>query len=240
MKKLAALIIILNIPFNLYFFFTNTSNCVLVKYLGMEQIANNIFVSHDLSSERKLQILRTVSSSKDITEKFWGSIVSDPVIIICNTDNEFSSFGEYQSEALTRVYPFGTYIVISPGNLNENILSHELTHSELYQRTGFVNNYKIPEWFHEGLAVLSSENVIDPEAIKYKYDKVTLNGKLNIPLNDFSFNEKYFGYKDKCNIYYTKAEMEVLNWYIKNDGRKGLIEFVDKLNSHSNFYEAFK
>ena len=207
--------------------------------MGMKQIGENVYSSKNLTPEKADNILNTVKESKNIAKNFWGEFGSDPTIIICNTEKEFNAFGEYKSDALTRVYPFGTYIVISPGNINENIISHELTHAELYARTGFINNYKIPEWFHEGLAVLSTEKNINSDSIKAKYDLATINGRLQISLDDFSFNEKYFGYKDKYDIYYVSSEMKVANWYLRNNRSEGLKNFIYKMNSGEGFTGSF-
>jgi len=208
--------------------------------MGMNQIGENIYSSNNLTPEKADNILNTIRESKNIAKSFWGEFESDPTIIICNSEKEFNAFGEYKSDALTRVYPFGTYIVISSGNINENIISHELTHAELYTCTGFINNYKIPEWFHEGLAVLSTEKDINSDSIKTKYDLATINGRLKISLDNFSFNEKYYGYKDKYDIYYVSSEMKVANWYIRNNRSEGLKTFITKMNRGESFYEAFK
>lgn len=212
----------------------------MVKYMGMRSIGNNIYISKTLSKDKEDEIINTVRASKNIAANFWGELRSDPTIIICSTESEFNAFGEYKSDALTRVYPFGTYIVISPKNIDENIIAHEITHAELYERTGFINNYKIPEWFHEGLAVLSTEKDINADTIRSKYDHATLNGKLKISLNDFSFSEKYYGFKDKYDIYYASSELEVANWYRKNNGRKALDSFINKMNAGCDFSKAFE
>ncbi len=208
--------------------------------MGMKNPAGNIYTSPTLNEQATNDILRKISDSKKISAKFWGSLNSDPVFIICSTEKEFNAFGEYKSEALTRVNPIGSYIVISPEGINENIIAHEITHAELYSRTGFVNNYKIPEWFHEGLAVLSTENEINEEIINSKYNAATLNGKINISLDDFSFNEKYYGFKDKYDIYYITSEMKVMNWLIKYGKSSALKKFEADMNSGKSFEDSFK
>lgn len=56
----------------------------------------------------------------------------------------------------------GYYVVIGPDGFNEDVIAHELLHSEL--RTRLKNKDKVPEWFDEGLAT-----VVDHRYIRNEY-----------------------------------------------------------------------
>ncbi len=75
----------------------------------------------------------------------------------------------YQIPALTYI-KFGSYIVISNEGVDLDIIAHEISHAEFYERIGFYNwSFKIPRWFDEGLAMQNdNRNYYSEDTLKLK------------------------------------------------------------------------
>lgn len=65
---------------------------------------------------------------------------------------------------------WGHYIVIGPDGFNEDVLVHELLHSEL--RTRLKNKDKVPVWFDEGLATVVDHRYIRNENYEIAHSEV--------------------------------------------------------------------
>jgi hypothetical protein len=138
------------------------------------------------------------------------------------------------------------HIALSPKALTKELISHELSHSELYNRVGgFFNWRKIPSWFDEGIAVLvghdfrhderawqkiESENIPYPsiDELISTYQWVTAVHKYQKNLN-----------KDDIVVVYSFAGHKVGQWY-KKVGEKGLNELILKIKEGEKFENVYE
>jgi hypothetical protein len=123
----------------------------MIDFSSLEKIRHNIYVSEGTSNSEKDSLLKLIDKSNQRVKELWGSVESDPVFIICTMFDDYTDYGMYKVDGLTCMYPFGTFVIISPEGINENIISHEICHAELYARIGFSEDDEIPLWFHEGV-----------------------------------------------------------------------------------------
>lgn len=215
-------------------------NCLTINFSSFQEIQHNVYVSESTSNNEKNSILELLDKSKQRVQDLWGSIESDPVFIICTTFEDYKDYGMYKVDGLACMYPFGTYIIISPDGINENILSHEICHAELHARIGLSEDDEIPLWFHEGLASLvshHSQNSYD-EFMKI-WNKRSKNGRVKIDLHDISSYDGFYGSPAIMDLPYWRAALEVSRW-LEISGKEGLLELVSLINKGQDFNSAYQ
>jgi hypothetical protein len=238
--QIAACAIVLN--------FRNAANCVFIRASNFRHIDDKVYVSEDTTPEEEQLLLTRITSARARVTLLWGSAEALPVIIYCHSDFYYKKFGsKYGGGASHWVTPFGGYIALGPGNLDINSISHELCHSELFKRVGFMANLlEIPAWFNEGLATFLSYEISGGIESKY-YQKFTEHytrsinlGKPEIKLEEITERDAFNRLTEKHgNIGYYKSGMETARWF-QAVGREGLLELVERVRSGESFMDAYK
>jgi hypothetical protein len=97
-------------------------------------------------------------------------------VYVCNSQDSFNAYMAAPKGSTARGVKVGNSIFLSPecfsswrGDTHAEVLAHELSHLQLYQRIGHLRYlWNLPTWFVEGLAVTVSggggEGVTAPEA----------------------------------------------------------------------------
>ena len=215
-------------------------NCLMIDFSSLEKIRHNVYVSEGTSNSEKDSLLKLLNKSNQRVKNLWGSVESDPVFIICSTFDDYIDYGMYKVDGLACMYPFGTYIIISPDGINENIISHEICHAELYSRIGFSDDDEIPLWFHEGLASLVSHYQPNSyDGFKQVWNKRSKNGRVKIDLNDISSYDGFYGSPAIMDLPYWRAALEVSRWY-EITGKEGLLELVSLIKNGQDFKSSYK
>ena len=140
----------------------------------------------------------------------------------------------------------GGKVLLSPRALNSAMISHEWSHTELYQRVGGFWGWRgIPNWFDEGVAVLVSEDPRHGEAI---WSTINKEGIVPPTLEDLSSHRKWIQavnkYRDaeinpnNLAVVYTTAGHEVREWY-RTAGQDGLLEVVQQVKAASEFEDVY-
>lgn len=85
-------------------------------------------------------------------------------VYVCNSQDSFNTYMAAPSGSTARGVKVGNSVFLSPecfdswrGDTHAEVLAHELSHLQLYQRIGHVRYlWGVPVWFAEGLAVTVS------------------------------------------------------------------------------------
>jgi hypothetical protein len=206
----------------------------------MEEVRDNVYLSPGLSLEEKQHYMRVIDEAHLKTKEFWNENISRPVLILCANEDDFEKFGDYNSEGISRLYTYGSYIIINPEGLTADVISHELCHAELFERVGYKNDVKIPAWFHEGLAMVASGEF---KKLYSNYSKVFAKNYAGDDLKDdlekYESNTGFYSRSRRMELYYMKAGLEVSRWLERN-GKEGLFSFISAINSGSSFEEAYR
>jgi len=239
MKKLfkrTFLVFLVLIPiasFAHFIFFPEQTRSILVDYSNFKKDGRLYFNPSTLQNE-----VDTVKSFIEFASlrvsNFWGQKTCNPKFIYCETDEDFKKFGgPYSVPALSHI-KFCSYIVISNQGVDLDIISHELSHSEFYNRIGFYNwMFKIPRWFDEGLAMQNDyRNFYSEDTLKQR-----TNNFKNLPDVKKLKTGKQFdeGDLNKVMLNYMAAKHEVKIWYTKEK----LDKLIEDINSGKTFEEAF-
>lgn len=214
-------------------------NCMMVEISYMDKLDHNIYVSPDLSPEQKEFVLELVNTAKERNHSFWFDVTSDPVFIFCQNWDDYHKFGMYRTEAMTRMNYSGEYIIISPDGMNADDVSHEMCHAELFQRTGYQNDKKIPLWFHEGLSMMVCEEY--PQTYSgylAEWENLTKTDPSIIPLHRISSDDDFYASPNRSNLAYWRSGMEVSRW-LEKYGKEGLFNLIERLNNGENFHGIY-
>jgi hypothetical protein len=231
------LILVVVIPissFAHFIFFPERTRSILVDYSDFKKDGRLYFSTN--TSPTKIETVKSVIelASKRVAS-FWGQKTCNPKYVYCDSEEDFKKFGSpYPVPALTHI-TLGSYIVLSNQGVDLDIIAHEISHAEFYNRIGFYNwSFKIPRWFDEGLAMQNdhrdyySEDTLKVRSHNYKNMpdvKKLKSGK--------QFNEE--GSPEQIMLNFMAAKHEVRNWYTKQK----LDKFVKDINSGKTFEEAF-
>lgn len=128
----------------------------------------------------------------------------------------------------------GSYVVISREGVDLDIISHELSHTELFERIGIFNRAtKIPVWFDEGLAMQVDHRPY------YSVDTLRVLSNNFQSLPDVKVHNSYqtfgSGTREEVMMNYRTAKYEVKQWYTSDK----LKSFVAQLNEGKSFEEAY-
>ena len=243
MKKLKRIIIktvllfLLIIPisaFAHFIFFPQQTRCILIDYLDFKKADRLYFnVATPQNKIDSVEFLVKLASTR--VDSFWGQEKCDPKYIYCESNEDFKKFGSpFSMPALTHL-KFGTYIVINHDGVDLDIIAHEISHAEFYERIGFYNwSFKIPRWFDEGLAMQNDyRNYYSEDTLKFKSNNYQNLPDVKLLKSGKQFSEE--GSHEQIMLHIMLAKHEVKNWHT----REKLNQFMKDINSGKTFEEAF-
>jgi hypothetical protein len=231
---LVFLIIIPIAAFAHFIIFPQQTRSILIDYSDFKKEGRLYFNNNNPQNKVDTVKLLIELASNRVAE-FWGQKICNPKYIYCESDEDFKKFGSpYSVPALTHV-KFGSYIVISNQGIDLDIIAHEISHAEFYERIGFYNwSFKIPRWFDEGLAMQNdNRSYYSEETLKLKS-----NNYKNLPdvqklKSGKQFNEE--GSLEQIMLNFMTAKHEVKKWYTK----ERLDKLINGLNSGKSFEDAY-
>lgn len=215
------------------FVFPQQTRCILIDFYDFEQ-EGNLYYRSGLDKNSKIELQAIIKNAEKRVAEFWGKKTTNPKFIYCENDADYLKFGVPFMTPAAANMKLGSYVVISKDGVDLDIVAHELSHTELYERIGFFNReFKIPTWFDEGLAMqVDLRSYYSIEDLKSKS-----NNFQNLPdvktMN--SFIEFGKGTRAAIMLNYSTAKYEVHNWYTP----KKLKKFIKEINNGGDFETAF-
>jgi hypothetical protein len=204
--------------------------CTLVAWSGFEEVAPRVWVDPELPSAQRAHALDLVTRGKATVGAFYGEYRARPTIIIGSNLQRLRWFGG-NAFAATHYSPWGPAVVIGPEGQNEDVVTHELAHPELFSRIGWWQNLtQLPTWFDEGLAMqFDHRETYDERA----WDALREAGAL-VPLENLSDGSGFFD--AHAVAHYTQARHEVA-LRLGRVGREGVLRLVDELSRGGRFHD---
>jgi hypothetical protein len=230
------LIFLITIPiaaFAHFIFFPQQTRSILIDYSSFKK-AGSLYFNANTPKNKIDTVQLLIQSASARVADFWGQKTCNPKFIYCETEADFKKFGSPMPvPALTHV-KFDAYIVISNEGAEADIIAHEISHVELYNRIGFYNyTIKIPTWFDEGLAMQNDyRNYYSEDTLKLKTDNFKKMPDVKQLKNGKLFHK---GTNGQVKLNYMAARHEVKNW----NSKEKLELLIKDLNSGKSFEEAF-
>ena len=188
------------------------------------------------TAKSKIDSLKSLIEQASIRiGNFWGQSTSNPRFIYCEKADDFKKYSVNPSAPAVTYLKLGSVIVLSADGLDLDIIAHEFSHAEFYERIGFYKfNYQIPSWFKHGLAMQNDyRNYYSDDTLKAKSDNFK-----NLPdIKRFKSDKQFYaGSREQIMLNYMTAKHEIKKWYTK----ERLDKFIKDLNSGKPFEEAFR
>ena len=230
------LVLIILIPiaaFAHFLIFPQETRSILIDYSNFKKDGRIYFNSSTPHS--KIDSLKSLITQASIRiDNFWGQKASNPKFIYCDTKEDFKKYCDNPSNPAVTYTKLGIFIVLCADGMDLDIIAHEYSHGEFYDRIGFYNRtFKIPTWFDEGLAMQNDyRDYYSDDTLKAKSDNFK-----NLPdIKHFKSGGQFLaGSHDQIMLNYMTAKHEVKNWYTKEK----LDKFIKGINSGKTFAEAF-
>lgn len=215
-----------------YFKSPEVFRCSLINFSSeFNEYNNNIYISKDTPAAVRDSLLVIILKSGERVCKFWNvkERTGKPSVIYCNTKSLLHEYSGGRAILTYKSY-LGSYIVLGRECINEDMVSHELQHAELYSRTGYFNNSKIPAWFDEGIAMqVDYREAYSEKRFCQMKDSMKSEDAISQISNQESFMRGNYYY------HYLLAKHETAKWL--NEAKKeGLINLIARLNNGEDFY----
>jgi hypothetical protein len=223
--------------------------CKTVAFSSLKPIDSRVYVSPYLNDKDYALLSRVIFRSERRVSHFFKGKESNPTIIVCTTQKEYSKYcSGYEGAGCSVAAPWGeSFIILSREGLNVDVLSHEMSHAELVEKLGWwKTNWEIPQWFNEGLALMLDRrfvNVSTPEA-RYEgyHDRWMLEySKYDSPdqLDQMISMRGFFNRGEGGVMYaYMSAGLEVSYW-LATMNPEGLPYFFELNKRGKSFKESY-
>ena len=204
---------------------------------AFEKISDNVYVNRDYAGSRD-EITHLIDEAKSRVAAFFGSLtcLDRTVIIICDNEKLLAKLGGDHDTQFVLFPVKKSYISVSTAYLTFDVLAHELTHAELYERLSGTACRRVPTWFNEGIALQNDyREQYGPEA----WAEQTDNGKNIVAHEDMdTAAEFYSGTKEDRRFRYLNAKHDIAEWLEKH-GLQGFMALIDSLNGGEDFSAAY-
>ena len=222
-----------------FFEFNSTGYRMSVSHrASFEKISDNVFINRDYAGNRD-EIIGLINEAKSRAADFYGSLTcpDHTVIIICDDEKLLAKLGgDHDTHHITLFHVKRSYVSVSTEYLTVDVLAHELTHAELYERLSGKAFRRVPTWFNEGIALQNDyREQYGPEA----WAEQTDNGKNIVAHEDMDTSaEFYSGTKEDRRFRYLNAKHDVAEWLEKH-GLQGFMNLIDRMYDGEDFSAAY-
>jgi len=230
-----------------YFWFPAIWRCQTARFANFTELPGNVLVSNDATASERAELAKSIERSRVRICRFWGTQLGNSRVIYCHDQTCYNRYALQDEGAGTSLgTPTGSWIVLGPEGLNDDVISHEMCHDELFTRLGwFKTKNSVPQWFDEGLALMVDYRFTSPDSTHRHLDYLdewmltTHHGSTAIDLADIRTVKGFFnGDPRHVRLAYLTAGLEVSRW-LSVVGHHGLRELVLALRHGESFEAAY-
>ncbi|MBL0181311.1 MAG: hypothetical protein IPP96_03045 [Chitinophagaceae bacterium] len=216
-----------------FIIFPQETRSILIGYSGFKKDDRIYFNAATPLS--KIDSLRSLIEQASIrVGDFWGQKTCNPGFIYCDNEIDLKKYSINPSAPAVTYTKLGAVIVLGADGMDLDIIAHEISHAEFYQRIGFYAfMFKIPSWFKHGLAMQNDDrDYYSEDTLKVR----SYNYKSMPNVKNLKKDEKFYaGSREQVMLNYMTAKHVVKNWWTKEK----LDKLVKELNAGRSFEEAF-
>ncbi len=204
---------------------------------GLAAVRPGLYVDPALAGPQREAFAADVEAGRSRAAEFYGGLVSSPTVVGCASMDCYRRFGGIARKGVFR----NGALLLSPEGLTPVIVAHEWSHAELAARVGRLRTWSsVPQWFDEGIAVLSSR---DPEYTEEAWRAATDNGTRVPPLSGMETLGGWLRVTGKDGktkqLSYGTARHEVSAWYACA-GPDGFRDLVASVRDGGDFHETYE
>lgn len=230
-----------------YFWFPAIWRCQTARFADFTELPGNVLVSNDATASERAELTKSIERSRVRIRQFWGTQLGNSRVIYCHDPQCYQRYALQDEGAGTSLgTPTGSWIVLGPEGLNDDVISHEMCHDELFTRLGwFKTKNAVPQWFDEGLALMVDYRFTNPDSTRRHLDYLdewmltTHHGSTALDLTEIRTVKGFFnGDAHHVRQAYLTSGLEVSRW-LSVVGHRGLTELVLALRHGEAFDAAY-
>ena len=233
-----------------YFLYSHIFYCQTITFSTFEKVNARLYVSAGIDQVQRQQMYSSIKRARSRVAAFWEKSVGDATLILCSNPDEYQKYCHSSEGAGCSLgTPWGdSYIVLNPYGLNEDVISHEMCHDELFTRLGWwKTTTQIPQWFNEGLALMLDRRFVpetDPQLryLSYKDEwlYLTHGAQEVLELDRLTSMKGFFGGNQRhVMLAYMTAGMEVSYWLMLT-GPRNVLVLLDTVARGSDFLDTYE
>jgi hypothetical protein len=220
-----------------FIIFPQQTKSILIRYSYFKN-KGRLYFSQSTPSNKIDTLNSLINQASLRISNFWGQKTANPKFIYCNSEDDFKKYCANPSAPAITYFTYlklGSVIVLGPNTIDLDIIAHEISHAEFYERIGFYKfNNEIPSWFKHGLAMQNDyRSYYSEDTLKIKSNDFKSLPDIESFKSDGQF---YTGSQKQIMLNYMTAKHEVKNWYTKEK----LDKLIKDMNSGETFEEAFR
>ena len=206
------------------------TRAMLVGYYDFEQ-EGTVYFRADVDTDTQALLQQYVARGTEEVSTLFGEAIPAPTIIYCATDADFDAFGSLgPSPAVTHMH-LSAQVVVNASGLHPDVIAHEMAHAALYEQVGMLRNqFELPYWFHEGLAM----QVDYRESYGEAWLRAQTDDLQQLP-NVRQLSTPAVFFTSDYRLHYAAARYEVSQWY----SPARLQQFIADIRAGSSFDEAY-
>lgn len=176
--------------------------------------------------------LDIVETARQQVRYFYGSLESNPRILICFTEACYKRIGGGGSTGMA-LLDFA--LLLSPRGDRTVIATHEMSHIELHERLGLWRTVRrrVPQWFDEGLAVLISDDR------RYLRSPAEADRCIVKDAEDLPTDRSAWVVEARNHRLYAKAACRVYRWTVGGKGTTAVLELISRVRAGEAFRIVF-
>ncbi|HFE47952.1 MAG TPA: hypothetical protein ENJ21_01400 [Chromatiaceae bacterium] len=202
-----------------------------------------VYTDADMSDARAHDLALAIQKARRRVIAVWGSVATAPVLFACSTEACFHRLGGTTNTA----HSLGDRrIVLSPRGLDAGMIAHEWSHAEMYRRIGgLLAMLRVPRWFDEGVAVLTSRDARHGEGVWRKIRARGIEPRVGELRSRAQWSDAVHRYRDprrnpdNLAVVYAAAGHRVAEWYARV-GRAGLLHVIARVRAGEAFEPAWR
>jgi hypothetical protein len=225
-------------------------HCQTIRFSDFERINAKLYVSPEITPAQRQQMYRNIGRARRRVAQFWGTSVGDATFILCSSPAQYQKYCHSREGAGCSLgTPWGdSYIILNPFGLNEDVVSHEMCHDELFTRLGWwTTTTEVPQWFNEGLALMLDRRFVGTSDPMQRYldymDEwlyLTHGAQEILELEQIRTVRGFFGGNQRhVMLAYMTAGMEVSRWMLLV-GTSGVTELTNRLDHRAAFWLLYR
>ncbi|WP_247232951.1 hypothetical protein [Telluribacter sp. SYSU D00476] len=233
-----------------YIIYPHVFHCQTVRYSDFEKVNNKLYVSPDITQPQRRQMFQTIQRAQTRVARFWGAARGEATFILCSSPAQYEKYCHSNEGAGCSLgTPWGdSYIILNPFGLNEDVVSHEMCHDELFTRLGWwTTTTEVPQWFNEGLALMLDRRFVNStDSIQRYLDYMdewlylTNGAQEFLELEEISTMRGFFGGNQRhVMLAYMTAGMEVSRW-MALVGASGIKKLAVRVEDGESFEKVYK
>lgn len=206
-----------------------TAACLLIDTMDLQRLPDGSLTDSTDAQEQARYIQIAQEARERISSKF-GAPEAKPILVFFNDSSAMGSF-HLNANGSAPFIGSRACVLIGPKGQNTDVVAHELLHSEIHHRVGYMKRWlQLPAWFDEGIAMQ-----VD---YRSRYDIAAED----IPRADavrslFTFSSFFSGGENTVVTNYARAKHVAGAWLAKTGGNS-LYERLDRMRRGESFAEA--